>query len=738
MGLDAHPSLGNALVSMLVGMRRMEDARQVFDRLQCPSETCWNCLIQGYIRGDELWNAFALYQKMEEASVQPSGSTCVCLLKRCSESRDLETCCKIWESVWRRGSWRKNTIVGNALINACAKCGMLARSQEVFDMLPIHDVVAWSILTDAYLQHGQGGKSLQCWEEMQLEGVDANAVTYLCGLKACSSVGDLEKGREMHEQIEQRRRGGGGSGWEQDPVILDNALVDMYAKCGCLRDALLVFDRASARDVCSWNSLITGYAHHDRGEEAIELLERMQQEGICPNDVTFVCALNAAGCAGADDDGSSSSRRRRVEEMHCRIANLRYSETNPALGNMLVDAYARCGMLACAEAAFDSISAKDVVAWTSLIAGYAQHELNEEALQTFELMMRIGKKIDPNAVTFACVLKSCASARAPQIGRRLHIDMAKRGLDADVVAGNALIDMYAKCGLLCDARRVLEELELRDAISWNALITGYVHRDEGEAALGCLEQMRAEGIRPNAVTFVCILSACGILGAIDEAMEIHAEIKMGPWRRLAETHRLAVCAALVGAYAKCGLLAQAQEVFDELVSAAQDTALWNTLITGYAEHRDVASVLALLKRMEGAVVEPDAITTLSVLSSCSHAGLVGEAMVSFEAMLMLMNAAGKPGIAAVVGIEHWTCVLDLLSRAGRLQEAQELFDAMPFHPHRVMLAIVMGACQRCPGFVELGEATFGHALQLDGGDDAGTYIGMWNVYAHHRAHGGGG
>ena len=693
MGVEAHPYIGNTLASLLVGIQSMCDARRVFDKLSRPSESCWNCLIQGYIRGDEPQHAFILFRKMEEDSLCLSGSTYACLLKYCTELRDLETGCTISESVMRKGLLRTNLLLGNMLVDMYAKCGSIMKSQEVFDILPIRDVLTWTILIRAYLQHGHGNKSLHCFEQMQLEGVSPNAVTFVCSLNACSSVGALDMGKEIHAQIDRR-------GPLEYELLVVNALVDMYARCGCLRQALLVFHQLFMRDVCSWNSLMTGYVQHDCGKEALECLRQMQNEGICPNDVTFICSLNACSCAGEVGKG---------KEIHSQIMTIGYFETKFQLGNMLVDMYAKCGMLADAEAAFGSLLVKDVVTWTSLIAGYVRHGLNEEAVQSFKQMR--SENIDPNPVTFACILKTCGSVRAEEKGRQIHTDLTKKGLEGDVLTGNALIDMYNKCGSLSHAEAIFNIMPAKDAVTWSTMMAGFLEHGHAKEAISLFLKMLQEGTHPNQGVLVTVLKACSDETDLHFGKLVHALILDSSF-----DNDTVVSNTLIHMYAICGKLEDACMVFQTMPHRNQVT--WTSIISGFCHSNDVKSVSRYFLGMKRGGFKPNDVTLVCLLSAYSHDGLVEEACDLFSSMMEDPNVYLK--------VEHYNCVVDILGRENMLDQGKELLISMPFHLNLVGWKSLLRHCKTF-GNVELGRECFDNIIALDVGNSF-AYALMVDIY----------
>jgi pentatricopeptide repeat protein len=250
----------------------------------------------------------------------------------------------------------------------------------------------------------------------------------------------------------------------------------------------------------------------------------------------------------------------------------------PFVASALINMYAKCGLLAQAQKVLEELPIRDVVTWSALIVGYAQHGHGHEALNCFERMKREG--FSPNAVTFTGILKACSKEEFIRKGEEMHEEIVGKGLmENNTVLGNALVDMYAKCGMLKKAEQVLKELNVRDVISWSSLIAGYAHHGKNQEALNCLQLMRNEGLSPNAVTYVSILKACGNIGAIDKGKQIHEEITNMKFL----DKDVMLGNALLDMYSKCGRLDIAQQVLEKL--PCRDVVSWSTLISGYAQQQ---------------------------------------------------------------------------------------------------------------------------------------------------------
>ncbi|KAI5065602.1 hypothetical protein GOP47_0020297 [Adiantum capillus-veneris] len=688
--------VGDALVNMYAKCGAVAKAQEVLDGLPARNVFTWTALIAGYAQQGQGEKALSNFDRMRGEGIAPDAATFACILKACGSTGNIGKGELVHDEIGRRGLLRDNIVLRTALVGMYAKCGALAKARQVLEEIPSRDAVSWNALMAGYAQQGRGEEVLNCFEHMQGEGLSPNAVTIACVLKACGSIGGADKVEQLLDKIVRQ-------GLLGKDIVLGSALVDLYAKCGALVKARRVFEEISTRDVVSWNALIAGYAQNGQGEEALACFERMHEEGLPPNAVTFTCALQACGCMGAIDKG---------EQIHDETSRQALLGKDIVLGNALIDMYVKCHALAKAQKVLDELLARDVFSWSTLIAGYAQHGQCEEALNCFERMQ--GEGLTPNAVTFTCILKACGSIGAVDKGKRIHDEITRQGLlGNDIMLGNALVDMYAKCGSLGKARKVLKKLPIRDVVSWSALIVGYVEQGQIEEALDCFEEMQGEGVYPNEVTFAYALKACSSIGAANKGQQIHDEItKQGLLKKHAELGY-----SLVDMFAKCGALAKARQVLEELPSQNVDS--WTALIGGYAQQGHTKDALDCFEKMQSEGVSPNAFTFSCVLNACSHSGLVDEGEMYFASM------DTKHGIEPDVA--HYTCMVDLYGRAGHLDRAVAVVQNMPSSDDCIAWLALLGACRKWQD-VKIGRWAFEHAVRQDE-SDAAAYVLMANIYS---------
>ncbi|KAG0569542.1 hypothetical protein KC19_6G098400 [Ceratodon purpureus] len=524
------------------------------------------------------------------------------------------------------------------------------------------------------------------------QGIILDSYTYVGVLKRCLKHKDLMAAMQVHDCIIKSRM-------EQNIYVANN-LLSAYIRCGRLLEARVVFDALVKKDVFSWNIMIGGYAQQNHAEDAMGLFNKMRQEGVQPNEVTYLSILKA--CA-------SPSTLKWGKEVHACIRRCGL-ESDVRVGTALLKMYAKCGCIKEARHIFDNLNNRDVFSWNVMISAYAESGCGEEAYRLFLQMQREG--CAPNAITFISILNACASLGALEWVKEVHRHILDADLESDLRVGSALVHMYAKSGSIDDARLVFDRMEERNVITWSVMIGRLAQHGRGLEAYELFLQMQRDGCVPNAVTCVSILNACASAGALEWVKEVHRHILEAGLES-----DLRVGNALVHMYSKSGSIDDARLVFDRMEE--RDVLTWNVMIGGLAQHGRGYEALEVFRKMKAEGVKPDGYSFVAVLSACSHAGLVDEGRRLFLAM------SQDYGIEPTV--LHYACMVDLVGRAGHLEEARLFIGNMPVEPDKATWGALLGAC-RTYGNVELGELVAEEVLKLEP-HDASTYVLLSNIYA---------
>ncbi|CAN1252281.1 Pentatricopeptide repeat-containing protein At2g27610 [Linum perenne] len=346
--------------------------------------------------------------------------------------------------------------------------------------------------------------------------------------------------------------------------------------------------------------------------------------------------------------------------------------------------------------------------------------------------------------TFSCVLKACAYSLHQSLGVQIHGFCTKHGVLEDVSVGTSTVDMYFKNDRVGEGKRFFDEMPVRnvvswtslltgyskckmmddafemfsganeahDVVSWTAMISGYLQNGNAERAVDLFRGMSKESVRPNEFTYSTILTARPMISPFQQGMQIHA------WSiKSRRNDALCVCSALVTMYAKTGDIESANEVFRR--QRERDLVSWNSMISGYAQHGDVEKALEVFKEMQILGMEMDGVTFISVISACTHGGLIDEGRRYFDEMVKEHRIEPT--------MEHYSCLVDLYGRAGQLEKAMEVINSMPFPPSATVWRTILGA-SRVHRNLELGELAAEKLIELQPGDSA-AYVLLANMHA---------
>ncbi|XP_024514859.1 pentatricopeptide repeat-containing protein At2g33760 [Selaginella moellendorffii] len=641
----------------------------------------WNLAIAEYARNGHHARALEIFRAMALEGVAPDRVSCIAILDAFASLGDLSQGEFFHRTVCEASGLGSDVVVATAVLTMYNRCGSVIHARRAFDAMVVRNVVSWSAMIAAYAQRGHPADALELFVRMDHEGVKANAITFVSVLDACASLGAIALGKSIHERIV-------ADGLLGDDVILGNTIVNMYGKCGEVDLAREVFERMEAKNTVTWNTMIAACSRHDRYKEAFALLGEMDLDGLRPNKITLVSVIDA--CAWMQ----SISRGRIVHE----IVAGEGLESDNAVANALVNLYGKCGKLRAARHALEGIETRDKISWTTLLAAYARHGHGKRAIAVIKRMDHEGVKLD--SFTFVNLLESCvaiagsgkdearASSEALALGEEIHDRLAESGIELDPVLQTALVDMYGKCGNPDAARRAFDRMrDVRDVTVWNALLAAYVLRDQGKETLGIFARMSLQGVAPDAVTFLSILDACASLAALGLGRLTHSRmLERGLFDRQAVASADLLTTSVINMYAKCGSLADAKAEFAKARRArASDVVAWSAMVAAYSQFGLSEEALRCFYSMQQEGVKPDSVSFVSAIAGCSHSGLVREAVAFFTSL------RHDHGIAPTEA--HFACLVDLLSRAGWIREAEALMRRAPLGAHHSTWMTLLSACR---------------------------------------------
>lgn len=599
--------------------------------------------------------------------------------------------------------------LGELKISTLVKCGDVKEAVELFGRLPHRTVFAWTSVISGYARGGEGEEALRVYTCMLEEGLKASKYTLVILLKACAGALDLGRGKHIH--AEARKDG------SETTLFVGTGIVDMYAKCGSIKDARHVFDRLMERDVVSWNVMLAGYAQQGQGNQVLHMYRQMLEDGISATDRTFVSLLQGLGgvaeVEGAVPWEGVSLKLESLsvaKAIHAEVKRKGY-EVDLFVGSALIGMFAKCGSMVDAEHVFDALSRETIVTWNVMLAAYAQQDEAAKALQLYEQLYEQLQSggICPNARTLACALRACGTiaeqeeavstdglwlkVKCLQKGRAMHAEAEVRGLTADLFVASGLVSMYAKCGSVSSAERVFESMSARDVVSWNAMLSGYAQQGEGMKALHLYEQMKKEGVDPDDRTLVSTLQACSVMAEKEDGVRVGGiclksrslqvgESLHGDARRWGFESNAFVANALLSMYGKSGSITGAQKIFDQLPT--RSVVSYNSIMAAYAQQGEAGEVLKLYGEMADQGLIPDDITYACVLQVCGDSG---DLDTCTQIHSELISTGKQPSLLVA------NTLISAYGKCGSMVHSQAVFDTI-VQPNSVSWTALIGGYTR--------------------------------------------
>ncbi|XP_074263638.1 pentatricopeptide repeat-containing protein At1g25360 [Silene latifolia] len=563
----------------------------------------------------------------------------------------------------------------------------------------------------------------------------------------------------------------------QPDIVVYTTMVSAYGNLGNLKESRRIFDEipTDIRDTVCYNAMITGYTHNGDGKAAIQLFWQLLRDGFRPDHFTYSNVLSALSLI-ADDArqcyqlhcamvksgmGRSTSVLNSLISLYVKCAcslSVRSSsllrearmlfdemETKDELTlTTMITGYARNDDVVSAREVFDSSTEKPVAVWNAVISSYVHHGLYFEAFDLFRRMSDEGALHDE--YTYTNVLGACATAGFYGPGREIHARIFRKELKGRVrlspSISNALVSLYCKSGKIREARHIFEAMPVKDVISWNSILSGYAtdgqvleaknffsrmpeknhlswtvmiaayaQTGHGEEGIRLLNQMRHEGFQPCDFSYAGAAIACSNLGALDMGRQLHSQVI-----HLGYESSISMGNALITMYGRCGNVEDAHLIFSTMPSV--DSISWNAMIAAFGHHGHGVQALELFEQMIGVGILPDRITFLTILTACSHSGLVNQGQRFFDSMVKYQINPGE---------DHYARMIDLFCRAGKFSEAEELIERLRFEPKAPIWEAMLAGC-RIHGNLDLGIKAAEKLLNLKPQND-GTYILLSNMYA---------
>ncbi|KAG7651986.1 unnamed protein product [Arabidopsis thaliana] len=633
------------------------------------------------------------------------------LLQSCS-SRNRET---LWRQtnglLLKKGFLSSIVIVANHLLQMYSRSGKMGIARNLFDEMPDRNYFSWNTMIEGYMNSGEKGTSLRFFDMMPERD---------------------------------------GYSW--------NVVVSGFAKAGELSVARRLFNAMPEKDVVTLNSLLHGYILNGYAEEALRLFKELNfsADAITLTTVLKACAeLEALKCGkqihaqiligGVECDSKMNSS---LVNVYAKCGDLRMAsymleqirEPDDHSLSALISGYANCGRVNESRGLFDRKSNRCVILWNSMISGYIANNMKMEALVLFNEMRNETRE---DSRTLAAVINACIGLGFLETGKQMHCHACKFGLIDDIVVASTLLDMYSKCGSpmeacklfsevesydtillnsmikvyfscgrIDDAKRVFERIENKSLISWNSMTNGFSQNGCTVETLEYFHQMHKLDLPTDEVSLSSVISACASISSLELGEQVFARATI-----VGLDSDQVVSSSLIDLYCKCGFVEHGRRVFDTMVKS--DEVPWNSMISGYATNGQGFEAIDLFKKMSVAGIRPTQITFMVVLTACNYCGLVEEGRKLFESM--------KVDHGFVPDKEHFSCMVDLLARAGYVEEAINLVEEMPFDVDGSMWSSILRGCV-ANGYKAMGKKAAEKIIELEP-ENSVAYVQLSAIFA---------
>ncbi|KAI5673817.1 hypothetical protein M9H77_14181 [Catharanthus roseus] len=619
----------------------------------------------------------------------------------------------------KKGVLNATVSIANRLLQMYMRCGQMADAEKLFDEMTERNSFTWNTLLEGYVKLGRYKDLLQRFYFMP-------------------NKNDFS--------------------W--------NVVISGLTKAGMLDIASRLFKEMPRKSAVALNVLIHGYVRSECPDVALRLLSEYSKWGrqdLCWDSFVLASCIGACADLGVLDHG---------KQIHNRIITGGV-QIDSVLGSSLVNMYAKCGDLADSSHVFSSMEELDDFSLSALVSGYANSGRMEDARKVFnmksnpsveswntlisgyvandkvmEALLLFGKMrvegVNVNGSTLTCILSVCSSLGVFMDCQQLHSYACKLGLIHDIIVSSALIDSYAKCGSPWDASSLFNELEVydtillntliavysncgriedakqifktmpcRNLISWNSMIVGLSQNGFPLESLDLFCEMNRMTLRTDEISLASVISACASISSIEFGEQLFARATIVGL----DSHKI-ISSSLIDFYCKCGFVETGKKVFDQTTKF--DVATWNSMLMGYATNGYGLEALDLFQEMRLSGLQPSDITFIGVLSACDHCGLLEEAQKWFHAM--------KHDYQINPDIEHYSCMVDLFSRAGCVEEALDLLEQMPFKADANIWTSVLRGCV-AHGDRNLGKKVAGRVMELDP-ENSVAFVQLSNIFAN--------
>lgn len=553
--------LRNSLLNLYASCARyrhggVDVVRRLFDATPKRNVVSWNTLVGWYVKTGRPYEALEMFMRMLEDGIRPTPVSFVNVFPAAA-SDDPSWPFLLYGMLIKHGvEYVSDLFVVSSAIAMFSEIGDVQSARMVFDHAAKKNIEVWNTMITGYVQNGQFSEAMDLFIQiMGSKGVPLDVVTFLSAITAASQSQDGKLGQQLHGYLMKGMR-------STLPVILGNALVVMYSRCGNVHAAFDLFDQLPEKDIVSWNTMVTAFVQNDFDFEGLLLVYQMQKSGFVADAVTLTAVLSAASNTGDLQIGKQS---------HGYL--IRHGIEGEGLESYLINMYSKSGHIDMAQRVFDGYgNDRDEVTWNAMIAGYTQSGQPEQAVLAFRAMVEAG--VEPTSVTLASVLPACEPVgEGMQAGKQIHSFALRHSLDTNIFVGTALVDMYSKCGEITAAENVFDRMTEKSTVTYTTMISGLGQHGFGDRALFLFYSMQDNGLKPDAVTFLAAISACNYSGLVDEGLSLYRSMETFGLSATPQHH-----CCIVDLLAKAGRVEEAYDFVESLGEDGNFIAIWGSLL----------------------------------------------------------------------------------------------------------------------------------------------------------------
>ncbi|GMH29333.1 hypothetical protein Nepgr_031176 [Nepenthes gracilis] len=581
------------------------------------------------------------------------------------------------------------------LLRSYFELGEIRRAQKLFDEIPQRNIFAWSIMIHGYAKNGLYNQSFELFSSMRQLGLSPNSFTIVGTLVSVAGLRELQLAQSIHVLVVKY-------GLQSNPVVA-TAMLDSYGRCGDVFSSYGLFKSINNPGLVSCNALLSVLIINELFEDAVRMFNKFRRRDLVPSSATMLSVIH--GCLSMD-------LKNLCESIHSLVVKFGLVADLP-VSNSVLDMYSHLRDLDSAKKVFNRIEYKDVISWTTMMGLLNDLECPSEALKLFHQMRDFGVTYD--VVTIVNLVATCTILLDLRIGKQVHAQAIASGCGSKLTVLNSITTMYAKCGDLDDSRAVFDQTAQKSLVSWSAIISGCAHNGHTQQALDLIIRLRTEEKGWfDSVILVGALRAAGELAFFDLCHQFHSLALRAGFPRYRS-----VMNSLISAYSKCGNVELAHHVFNEMGDDLRNVVSWNAILNGLGMNGHGRTAVGLFHEMPNHHKHCDSATYVSVLSACSHSGLVDEGLKIIDQMVEEKRF--------ILTREHFGCVIDLLARAGCLSDLSHFTSKFPAEMGRNAWRALLSGCL-LHGNMVLAEVAAERIIDLDPEDSCLSVL-LSNTFA---------